>query len=187
MPVFTCVNSTTGEVLYSGVADDLAALETSKVEVIAETAPSNTYWDGEDWLEIPARPSAAHTWNWGTKTWTDPRTLADHKATRMRYLKAARDEYLNGGFTWDGSVFDSNLVSQLRLLGLKNKAQTNALMVESWRLQDNTWRELDAEDALAVFDTFENHLRGAFQTFAALEAEVLAAETIEEIEEVVWP
>jgi len=186
MPAFTCVDAATGEVLFSGTADDIEALESPGVVVVQGIAPDNCYRHQEAWVVIPVRPSTAHVWDWGSKTWSDPRTLADHKATRIRVLKIARDAHLNGGFWWDSSFFDSDLVSQMRLLGLKQKAQSDASMVEQWRLADNSWRELNASDALAVWDAFETHLRNSFIAFASLEAQVLAATTVEQVEGVTW-
>lgn len=185
---FTCINPTTGEVLYSGIADDPQALKTPDMQVVLEEAPVGTYRDTATgtWQSIGTKPSPAHVWDWGTKAWIDPRTLQDHRDARMRVLKLARDAHITNGFTWDGSVFDSDQVAQTRLLGLKLKAQNDSAMTETWRLQDNTWRVLTASNALAVWDTFEQHLRNAFQTFAGLEAQVAAATTVEQIEGVTW-
>lgn len=187
MDIFTAVDPTTGQVQFQGTADDAQALAGPGVQIILDRAPANTYWSGSAWVTIPARPSAAHVWNWTTKAWEDPRTLADHKTAKITQLKRARDGYIHGGFTWDGSVFDSDTVSQMRLMGLQNKALRDTAMVESWRLADNTWRSLNATQALQVWDTFEQHLRTGFQTFAVLEAQVLAASTEAEVSAVEWP
>jgi hypothetical protein len=187
MQQFTCIDATTGQVLYSGTGDDPQVLETPDIEVVLEIAPPGTYRAGGAWIAIPARPSSAHVWNWTTKVWEDPRTLADHKANKIISLKSQRDLFLNSGFVWSGSTFDSDPVSQTRLLGLRVNAQNNPSMVEQWRLANNTWRSLSATDALAVWDAFETHMRSAFQTFATLEAQVLAATTVSQIDGITWP
>ena len=189
MPAFTCVNTSTGEVLYSGVGDDPESLASESVTVFLEKAPLNSYRDlvNNTWEVFPDQPSPIHTWDWTVKAWVDQRTLEQHKADKLKALKTTRDTFLHDGFTWDSSRFDSDLVAQTRLLGLRLKAQGDPAMVETWRLQDNTWRQLNATEALAVWDTFEQHLRNAFQTFAVVEAQVIAAETIEQVEGVTWP
>lgn len=157
------------------------------LEVGAEVHEATHYVVADAVVPFPAKPSQAHVWNWALKAWDDPRTLADHRAARMAVLKRARDNFLYGGFTWDGSRFDSDETSQTRLLGLVSKARFDSAMVEYWRLADNSWRALNATAALAVWNAFENHMRSAFQTFAILEAAVAAATTRAAIEGVIWP
>lgn len=176
-----------GKILTSGITQE-TALEfmPGAVVVPGPVDPQTHYVDQEVVVPMGAKPSKHHEFDYVTKTWIDPRTLADHKSQRMSVLKLARDTHINGGFAWSGSTFDSDPVSQTRLLGLKVKAQADANTLEMWRLQDNTWRQLTAGNVLAVWDAFETHLRTAFQTFAGLEAQVISATTVAEVEAVVW-
>lgn len=186
MPKFTCISSATGEVLYSGDADDLSVLGSVGTSILPGLPPENSYWYQDSWIEIPSQPSNWHEWNWSTRTWVDPRTLGIHKALKIAELRKARENLIVAGFTWDGSTFDSDMVSQTRLLMLQVKALNTPTMVEYWRLQDNSWRPLSAADALEVCAAFEQHLRQAFITFSQKESEVLASSTPEEVSAVFW-
>lgn len=137
-------------------------------------------------LPKPDRPSKFHEWDWVSKSWVDNRTIEDHRAAKLRELKLERDRQIESGFSWDGSVFDSDATAQMRLMGLRMKAQVDPAFSEVWRLQDNSWRILTASDVLAVWETLENHIRMAFQKFLSKEAEVNAATTVQGIQDVFW-
>jgi Domain of unknown function (DUF4376) len=188
MTPFTCIDSTTGEVLFKGMGDSLEAVTSPGTLALEEIAPDNTYRDlvSNIWVQIPSQPSTSHEWDWNTKEWVDPRTLQSHKADRVQALRQAREEVIAAGFTWDGSAFDSDMKSQTRLLGLRVKAMSDPGMSEQWRLQDNTWRTLSATDAMGVWGALEQHIRQAFITFSVLEAQVLAASSIEQVSTISW-
>lgn len=184
---FTCVDEATGKVLFGGVCDDPSPLQEPGRLVIEEAAPPDTYRHEGAWVAIPVRPSLNHQWNWTTKVWEDPRTLEEHKAARKQVIKRSRDEFINGGFTWDGSTFDSNTISQLRLSGVHAKSLREPGMSETWRLADNSWRTLNATDVGGVYQALEDHIRSAFQTQALLESQIDSAVDQAEVEAVIWP
>lgn len=128
---------------------------------------------------LAAFPGAGYRWDPATEDWIDERPIGTVRAELLVALRTKRDALLEGGFTWDGSPFDSDTaVSQPRILGLFTTAIAGGIPPEGypWRLADNTWRVLSAADATAVWGAFQAHMAGLFQAFAVHEAAV-AAET----------
>lgn len=140
----------------------------------------------QSFVPIPPRLTEFDTWDWNTKTWLSP-NLSVLKDASISVLKASRDSAIFGGFYWDGSKFDSDIVAQSRLLGLYVDSMRPDYQPTHWRLQDNSWRELTAGDVSAAYQALSTHVRTNFIIFAELEAAVNAATTPLEISEVVWP
>lgn len=113
----------------------------------------------------------------GGLVWQDVRSLAEAKTEKLRELRDAREAALNSTFTWDGSVFDADQVSQTRLMGLRLDAQMPSFTSQAWRLADNSWRVLSATDAAGVWEALKAHMAYQFTWFAAKEAQVLSSET----------
>lgn len=117
------------------------------------------------------------TWDPATEDWIDERPLNDVRADVLARLRNKRDALLEGGFTWDGSEFDSDTaVSQPRLLGLFATAISGGIPASGypWRLKDNSWRVLSAADAIAVWRAFQSNMASLFAAFAVHEATVTA-------------
>lgn len=117
------------------------------------------------------------TWDPATEDWIDERPIDTVRAELLVALRTKRDALLEGGFTWDGSEFDSDAaVSQPRLLGLFTSSLAGGIPPSGypWRLKDNSWRTLTAADAQAVWATFQSRMAALFQAFAAHEASVVA-------------
>jgi len=94
-------------------------------------------------IAMPPQPSPHHIFNYATKQWEDPRTLADLKAAQWELIKQARSQAEYAGFTWDGSTFDSDALSQNRITGAVTLAQMSPTFVINWILADNTTRTLN--------------------------------------------
>jgi hypothetical protein len=103
-------------------------------------------------------------------------TLPNAKLRKIAQLKSTRDTTINGGFAWDSSGFDSDPISQSRILGafVANSPVT-------WRLSNNTWRELSVVELGGLWQALQGHLQAAFTAFAIAEAAVNACTTIEEL------
>ena len=109
-------------------------------------------------VALPDKPGVHHKFDYISKTWVDPRTLEEHKTAQWALIKAARDEAEFGGFTWDGSVFDSDPVSQARIQGAVLLATSNPDFVVDWTLADNTVRRLAANDLSALSQALGEHM-----------------------------
>lgn len=153
--------------------DDEAARDVelaARPDLVSGIAPPETTAAGLR----PRRVGAA----WMALPWPPAPTTAQRRAALLDRAKAERDRRVDGGFTWDGSRFDSDTaISQPRLLGLFVAAGTPLFPADGqpWRLSDNSWRVLSALDAQSVFAALQFHLASHFAAFAAIEAQILAA------------
>jgi hypothetical protein len=157
----------------------------------AEAAPENTYRDGEDWVQIPARPSDAHIFDWLTKTWSDPRTLADFKAAHWREMKRHRDLLEASGFPYLGKRLDSDARSVQRINTAVQAAQA-AMAVEqpfaiTWTCADNTLLALDGAGMLGVPVALARYADHLHQTCKTLRAQIDAAAMPAEVQAIAWP
>jgi hypothetical protein len=90
----------------------------------------------------------------------------------IRKLKKARDASIFSVFTWSGLSFDSDNVSQTRILGLAVAAGAGAIPVGGiqWRLANNTWTTLYPSDVPFLFGALQFHIQSRFILFAQHEA-----------------
>ena len=150
----------TGEIIMSGTTCSTEGMENDDVGIITDVSADihNQYvLDGEI-VDKPPQPSAIHYFDYSSKSWVDPRSLEDHKTAQWTLIKAARSEAEFGGFTWDGSMFDSDQVSQARIQGAVLLATSNPDFVVDWTLADNTVRSLTADDLIAISQALGEHI-----------------------------
>ena len=114
------------------------------------------------------------------------------REAKWAQVRAARYAAEHGGFTWDGSVFDSDLASQSKIQGAVQLAQM-ALAAQDpfeldWTLQDNTMRTLSAEDMIAVGVALGQHVAAQHATGRELRAAINDPQASwQDIEAVAWP
>jgi hypothetical protein len=135
---------------------------------------------------MPMRPAPHCIFDFATKQWQDPRTLADLKAQQWALIKQARTQAEYSGFTWDGSTFDSDAISQNRITGAVALAQMSSTFSIGWVLADNTVRTLNQSDMLAVGAALGAHVAAVFAKGVLLREQIESATTVQQIEAVVW-
>jgi len=121
-----------------------------------------------------------------TGIWFDPRTPQDHKDAKWTELKEARSQAEYAGFTWDGSVFDSNAISQQRITGAVTLAQMDAEFSIDWTLANNAARTLSATDMKGVGAALGLHVATQFAHAQDLRMQLDAAQTPEEVAALGW-
>jgi hypothetical protein len=132
------------------------------------------------------RPAPHCIFDFATKQWEDPRTLADLKAAQWSLIKSARSQAEYAGFTWDGSTFDSDTLSQNRITGAVTLAQLSPNFTIHWTLADNSTRTLIQADMIAVGVALGQHVQTQFTKAQALRVAIEAATTPEDVAAVVW-
>lgn len=172
-----------------------------KETLLLQLQPGEDYLEdvgGDVWLEdefyvenkvlVPKgpRPSDDHEFDYTTKKWKDPRTLAQIKAVRWNKIKRSRTEAEEAGFTWDGSTFDSDEVSQRRIGDAVTMAGIVPGFTIDWTLADNTVRTLSAADMVNVGLSLSQHIQAVFQRGRARRAEIEAATTKQEVNAIDW-
>ena len=117
--------------------------------------------------------------------------LATAKAQQWVILKAARDAALTAGFTWDGSLFDSDAVSISRITGaavLAMMASTAGQTYSvSWTLANNTVRVLDGTSMMAVGVAVGAYVQSVMDTGQALRTKLDATTTVADALAIAWP
>ena len=184
---FTAVDAN-GTVLYAGRADDVSSLEGADVSIVVGVrAASDSYLDGQGvFVSIPPRPTSDHLWNAATKQWEDTRTLQDLKDAQWTLIKQARTAAEYAGFTWDGSTFDSDAISQNRITGAVTLAQLSSAFTIDWTLATNQVRTLNQSEMLQVGAALGVHVQTQFAKGQSLRVQIDAATTQAEVEAVVW-
>ncbi len=185
----TIFKQATGEILRWGDFDDgEIPLKSGEAAVDGVFDCYNNYIDTATLKPkgFPPKPSAIHTFNWQSKQWEDPRTLDDLKGEKWRNIKFNREGAEYGGFTWDGSVFDSDAISQQRIAGAIQLAQMNPAFEVVWTLANNTMRTLTAQDMFAVGLALGSHVSTQFTHAQALRAQIEGAATAQEVEAIHW-
>ena len=126
-------------------------------------------------------------------TWIDDYcepTLNELKEAKRAEINQARDEAEQGGFEYMGKVFDSDIVSCIRIQGAAQSMQA-AIMAEevptiTWTAKDNSTVELTAQELLGLSVSLAEWSNTCHQKAAALKAQIDAAETAEELENITW-
>ena len=123
-----------------------------------EPRSPNDYWDFDlhQFVSIGNPPTPNHTFDYVIKEWVDLRTLDEIKAQKWTSLKTQRNAFEFGGFTFEGNVYDSDQVSQGRILGA-----ASAGVDQIWTLANNSTRLLTASQLQQLYATLQMHIAAA--------------------------
>lgn len=122
-----------------------------------------------------------------SSTLVDVRSLDEVKAAQWEKVKASRYRAEASGFLWDGSLFDSDKISQQRITAAAQIASLNPEFSVDWTLADNSVRSLSASDMLAVCAAMGAHLNQQHATGRNLRAQIDSATNTAGVESVCWP
>ena len=145
-----------------------------------EPVTPDDYWVDYGWKTPPTKPEGF----WGVfdyeiKQWIDPRTLDEIKAQKWAEIKAMRDQLEFGGFEFEGSIYDSDQVSQARIMGA-----VIAGVDQVWTLADNTTVELSASQLQQLYAALQAHIASAHERGRIARQLIYEAETKEQVEAV---
>lgn len=196
---YVCFDPDTGEIMRSGF--EAVVPEEAGLVCIEGVGTWGTHWvcngvvtpytQEQRAAKASGRPSDSQAWDNQSMSWIDTRTLDSRKASRWAAIKSARGTYEFGGFTWDGSTFDSDEVSQARIMGAVQMAvlakAANQPFSIAWTLADNTVRTLTGDDMIAVGLALGTHVGTAHAIGRSLRAAIEAASTAGQVEAVTWP
>ncbi len=112
------------------------------------------------------------------------------KQDKWQSIKQQRDSSEFSGFTWDGSTFDSDQISQSRIQGAVQLASMSINAEQpfsiEWTLADNSTRILSAEQMLAVGVALSQHVSLQHSKARLLRSSIESCETKEELENITW-
>ena len=137
-----------------------------------------------------ARPSMEHVFEFASKAWQDPRSLAQLRDAQWAEVRTARDVQEATHFPYMGKWIDSNLVSVLRINTIVKVAEhalaNQGQFAIAWTCADNSTLALNAEQmigmplALAAY-AGELHAKGA-----ALRNRIYAETDLLQLAEIKW-
>lgn len=161
---------------------DLAFFEESEenLSVIAMLpATPMDYYDFslDAFVGVGDRPSPDSVFDYETKKWVDNRTLEDAKAQKWEEIKSQRDQIEFGGFEFDGNIYDSDQVSQGRIMGA-----AGAGIDQVWTLADNTTVELSASQLQQLYAALQAHIASVHERGRIARQLLFDAKTKEEVE-----
>lgn len=183
---FTIYDMHSGRVAFGGQGSDPGLLVQVGQAMLEDEVYSTGWIDNGVHFEQPAQPSPHHVFDWISKTWNDPRTLQDLKDAQWTAIKQARSAAEYAGFSWDGSVFDSDAISQNRITGAVTLATLSASFSIGWTLKDNTVRTLSAQEMCAVGAALGTHVAMQFYKAQGLRAQIESAADPAALALIVW-
>lgn len=174
------VELSTGKLLFIIQGDnDSVELNTPEGAIaVEEPTHPNMYYKG-GWIVMPVAPSSNHIFDYTTEQWVDPRTLDEIKAQKWVEIKAMRDQLEFGGFEFEGGIYDSDQVSQGRIMGA-----AIAGVDQVWTLADNTTVELSASQLQQLYAALQAHIASVHERGRIARQLIYEAETTEQVEAV---
>ena len=139
------------------------------------------YFDSEanKFVSIGDPPTPHHIFDYTSKQWIDPRSLDEIKAQRWDEIKSRRDQLEFGGFEFEGNIYDSDQVSQGRIMGA-----AVAGIDQTWTLAGNTTVELSTSQLQQLYAALQAHIASVHERGRIARQLVFEAETREQVEAV---
>lgn len=175
----TAIISMYGEHLSTIFSNDKTVELNTPEGCLAVCDPPNQnmqYVDGK-WVNIPDRPSEYHRFDYALRQWIDPRSLDEIKARKWEEIKSLRDQLEFGGFEFEGNIYDSDQVSQGRIMGA-----AAAGIDQTWTLANNTTVELTALQLKELYVALQAHIANAHERGRIARQLIFEAETKEQVE-----
>lgn len=164
--------------IISGIPEILELNKISDKYIDVDDLPNlDQYWGGSEWVDMPPQPSPHHVFDCDLKDWADPRTLDEIKAQKWAEIKSQRDSLEFGGFEFEGNTYDSDQVSQGRIMGA-----ASAGVAQVWTLADNTTVELSATELQQLYAALQAHIASVHERGRNARQLINEAETKEEVE-----
>lgn len=171
----------------------LTTLQGDSNMVELNTAPDAVFIDTNDIVNISdyydfdqhrfisiGEPSSPHfIFDYEIKQWIDPRSLDEIKAQKWAEVKSQRDRLEFGGFAFEGNIYDSNQVSQGRIMGA-----AGAGIDQTWTLANNTTVELTAQQLKELYAALQAHIAGVHERGRIARQLIFDAETKEQVESI---
>ena len=137
----------------------------------------------------PCGPEVQEGWTWSGTAFQPPAevpgpSLEQAKAAKLAALQGEKSRARDGGFTVGGVLFDSDEAARVAYLELAMKLQADPAFSTAWKASDGVWVTMNAELFSQVYAAGAAHIAACFAWQGAREAEVVAAESVEAVEQV---
>ena len=137
------------------------------------------YVDKGEWYAAEGKPSENHIYDYDLKDWIDLRTLDEIKTQKWAEIKSQRDQLEFDGFEFEGNIYDSDQVSQDRIMGA-----AVAGIDQTWTLADNTTVSLTASQLQQLYVALQAHVSSVHDRGRIAREAINTTTFKEEVEEV---
>lgn len=107
------------------------------------------------------------------------------KQGKLWQLADARWREETAGFVYNEHEFHSDRESQDRVFQAYMASLSDPNFTVTWKTKDG-WLDMTASDFITLYNEFQTFLQGLYQKEKALQKQVEAATTIEELNEIEW-
>lgn len=187
------VYTETGRIVSVGVCSDgeLGLQAQGNFVMEGEANHLNDYVDAGVILPLPPKPTEFHQFNYTTKQWTDPRTLADLKAARRAYVNTARLTANQTYFTHEGKQIAADPLSRGDIDAINGEVNNTggfpAGWPGAWKCLDNTWLPVTTiAQWKALYTSMVNQGTVNFAHAQDLKGQIDAATTPEQVAAISW-
>ena len=134
---------------------------------------------GGEWVYLPPSPGIGFVFDYVSRMWIDTRTIDDVRAARWSIIKIQRDQLEFGGFEYAGNIYDSDQVSQSRIMGA-----ALAGVDQVWTTADNSTVSLTGAELLELYQALQAHIASVHERSRTARLAVEEATTKEEVESI---
>ncbi|WP_104500356.1 DUF4376 domain-containing protein [Acinetobacter indicus] len=174
------VNIKTGEFSFSVQGSiEVVELNTPEGYMAVEDPPEPNMYYQDGWVAMPDQPSPHFIFDYSIKQWIDPRSLDEIKAQKWAEIKSQRDRLEFGGFEFDGGIYDSDQVSQGRIMGA-----AVAGVDQVWTLKNNATVLLTAAQLQQLYQALQLHIAEVHARGRAARQAIYEADTREKVDAV---
>lgn len=148
---------------------------------MCEAVVSSSYYSFTEkrFIALSDAPSPQHVFDYEIKQWIDPRTLDEIKAQKWTEIKSQRNQLEFSGFEFEGNVYDSDQVSQGRIMGA-----ALAGVDQVWTLADNTTVNLTALQLQQLYAALQSHVASVHERGRIARVAIDNALSKEEVESI---
>ena len=177
----TAIVRENGELLsIIAATEEVVALNTPQGCLAVSDPPrQDMLYENGGWIDLPKRPSLFHCFDYTTRHWIDQRSLDDLKAQKWAEIKSLRNQLEFGGFEFEGNIYDSDQVSQGRIMGAAISG-----VDQVWTLADNTTVSLTASQLQQLYSALQAHIASVHERGRIARQLILDDETKEQVEAV---
>lgn len=165
-----------------GTAEEILTQTPSNYNLTILPPPRETdYWNGTNWVAIGSAPAYYFVYDYDKKEWKDNRDLTQTKKEKWESVKLERNKVEFGGFKFRDKNFDSDYISQGRILAAIVFGQPT-----TWTLADDGTMDLDSEGLQALGVALTMHVNAQHERGRIARNLINQAETVEEVDAVIF-
>ena len=187
---YICFDPSTGKIIHTVYYQKEDLPESAKsvhLVVDADLVAEDYYVCDGVLVKKPDKPTLHHVFDYSIKEWKDPRSLEAIREFQWELIKEERTKAWNGGFTWNGYVFDSTPEARTNISGTAQLAALNpAEFSTNWTIADNSTVPLDGFQMIEVGKALGAHVLGAHTKSVALREQIYNTTSKEEVESISW-